>query len=60
VRGHLLLARIGDSVPLKVLIATAALHEIALYSAHRADNNFLLLEGGSRAQIRLFYKNLER
>jgi hypothetical protein len=59
-RGHLALARIGSSVLLEVLIDIAALHEIAPYSAHRANNNLLLLEGGSRAQTGSFYKNLEQ
>ena len=58
-RGHRALARIGDSLPLEVPIDVATLHEIALRSAHRADNDFLALEGGSKAQIRLFYENLD-
>ena len=53
-------SRIGDSVLLEVLIDMAALHEIAPCSAHRADGDFLLLEGGSGARTKSFYENLER
>ena len=58
-RGHLALARIGDSLPLEVLIDGAALRKIAPRSAHRADNDFLASEGGSEARTRLFYDNSE-
>jgi hypothetical protein len=60
VRGHLALARIGDSLPLEVPIDAAALHEIAPGSAHRADDAFPASEGGSRVRTRPFYENLER
>lgn len=59
-RGHLALARIGSLLPLEVLINVAALHRIALRSAHRVNDNFLVSEGGCEGRIRLFYKNLER
>jgi hypothetical protein len=60
VRGHLALARISSSLPLEVLIDGAALHEIAPRSAHRANDNFLVLKEGRESRIRLFYQNLER
>jgi hypothetical protein len=60
VRGYLALARIGGSLPLEVPIDGAALHEIAPRSAHRANDDFLVLEGCCKGRIRLFYKNLER
>jgi hypothetical protein len=60
VRGYLLLGRIGGSLPLEVLIDGAALHEIVSRSAHRADNDFLVLEGGYTARMNLFYKNSGR
>jgi hypothetical protein len=60
VRGHLVLARISDSLPLEVPTGMAALHEIAPCSAHRADDYFLASERGSRARARSFYENLER
>jgi hypothetical protein len=60
VRGHLALARIGSSLPMEVLIDGVALHKIAPRSAHRADDDFLVLEGGRESMIRLFYKNSER
>jgi len=56
-RSHLVLARIGDSLPLEVLINAAALQEITPRSAHRADDDFVVLEGGSGAWTRLFYRN---
>ena len=59
-RGHLALAWIGGSLPLEVPIDGAALHEIAPCSARRADDDFLVLEGGCEGRIRLFYKNSER
>ena len=59
-RGHLALARIGDSLPLEVPIDMAALHEIAPCSAHRADDDFLASERDSRARTRPFFKNMER
>jgi hypothetical protein len=49
VPGHLVLDRIGDSLPLKVLIDVATLHEVAPPGAHRADDDFLASEGGSKA-----------
>jgi hypothetical protein len=55
----LALARIGGSLPLEVPIDGAVLHEIAPRSAYRADNNFLVLEGGCEGKIMLFCKNLE-
>ena len=57
---HLALARIGGSLPLEVPIDAVALHEIAPRSAHRADDDFLALEGDYEGRIRLFYENLER
>jgi hypothetical protein len=39
---------------------TYALHKFAPRSAHRADDNFLVLEGGCEGRIRLFYKNSEQ
>ena len=59
-RGYLVLARISSLLLLEVLINRAALHKIAPCSAHKANNNFLVLEGGCKGRIRLFYKNLER
>ena len=59
-RGHLALARIGDSLPLEVPIDVAALHEIASGSARRADDDLLASEGGSRVRTEPFYENLER
>lgn len=59
-RGHLTLARIGGSLPLEVPIDGAALHETAPRSAHRADDDFLVSEGGCEGRIWLFYKNSER
>jgi hypothetical protein len=59
VRGHLTLARIRVSLPLEVLIGVVTLHEIAPRSAHKANNNFLVLEGGCETRIRIFYKNLK-
>jgi hypothetical protein len=53
------LARIGDSLLLEVLIDAAALHEIAPHSTHRADDDFLALDGGSRTRARPFYKKSE-
>jgi hypothetical protein len=47
--GYLALARISDTLPLEVLIAIAALHEFAYDSAYRADDDFLVLDGGSRS-----------
>lgn len=44
-RGHLALARIGSPLPMEVLIDGAALHEIAPRTEHRADDDFLVLEG---------------
>ena len=43
-RGHLALARIGDSLPLEVPIDVGTLHEFARDSAHKADDDFLALE----------------
>jgi hypothetical protein len=60
VRGRLALARIGGSLPLEVPIDGAALHAIAPRNAHRADNDFLVLEGGCAARINVFYKISER
>jgi hypothetical protein len=60
VRSYLSLARIGGSLPLEVLIDGVALHEIAPRSAHRADNDFLVLEGGCAARINVFYEISER
>jgi hypothetical protein len=60
VRGHISLARISGSLPLEVPIDGAALHEMAPRSAHRADNDFLVSDGGCEGRIRLFYKNSER
>lgn len=59
-RGYRALARIGDSLPLEVPFNGAALHEIAPRNAHRADDDFLISEGGYKGRIRLFYKNSER
>jgi hypothetical protein len=59
VRGHISLARISGSLPLEVPIDGAALHEMAPRSAHRADNDLLLLEGGYTASMNLFYKKSE-
>ena len=59
-RGRLALARISDSFPFVVLIDMAALHEIASGGAHRANDDLLALEGGSRVWIEPFYENLER
>ena len=39
-RGHLALARIGDSLPLEVLNGIATLNEVAPRSVHRADDDF--------------------
>ena len=49
VQGHLALAGIRVSLPLEVPSDMAALHEFVRDSAHRADNDFLALEGGSKA-----------
>jgi hypothetical protein len=57
---YLALARVGDSLPLEVLIDAAALHEIAPRCVHRADDDFPASEGGSRVWTGLFYNNLER
>lgn len=43
---------------MEVPIDVAALHEIAPRSAHKADDDFLVLEGGREGRIKLFYKNL--
>ena len=59
-RGYLVLARIGGSLPLEVLIGGAALYEIAPRSAHRADDDFLESEEGREGRTRLFYKKPER
>jgi len=59
-RGHLTLARIRVSLPLKVLIDMATLYEFARDNAHKANNDFRVLEGGFKARIRLFYKSLKR
>jgi hypothetical protein len=59
VQGYLALARISSSLLLEVLIDGAALHEIAPRSAHRANDDFLVLEESCESRIRLFYKNLE-
>ncbi|KAF2463150.1 uncharacterized protein BDR25DRAFT_363058 [Lindgomyces ingoldianus] len=53
-------AWIGGLLLLEVPIDRAALHETARRSAHRADDDFLVLEGGCEGRIRLFYKNSER
>jgi hypothetical protein len=50
---------VGDSLPLEVPIDTAALHEIAPGSAHRANDDFLVSEGGCEGRVSLLYKNLE-
>ena len=55
-RDHRALAGIGGSLPLEVPIDRAALHENAPRSAHRANNSFLILEGGRKGRIRLFSK----
>ena len=55
-RGHRALAWVSGSLPLEVLIDEAALHEIALRSAHRADDDFLILGGGRKSRIMLIYK----
>jgi hypothetical protein len=59
-RDHLALAHIGSSLPLEVPIDRAALHKIAPRSAHRADDDFLVLEGGFTARIRPLYNKPER
>ena len=60
VKERILLVTCNSSLPLEVLIDGVALHEIVLCGAYRANNNFLVLEGGFTARIRLFYKKLER
>ena len=54
------LARIRSLLLLEVPIGGAALHETAPRSAHRADDDFLVVGGGYEAKIRLFYKYSER
>ncbi len=48
-RGHLVLARIGDLLPLEVPIDVATLHKVAPRGAHRADDDFLASEEGFKA-----------
>jgi hypothetical protein len=56
-QSHLVLAGISSSLPPEVSIGGVALHEIAPRSTRRADDNFLLLEGGFEGRMKLFYKN---
>lgn len=51
VRGRRVLASIGGSLPLEVPIGGTALHEIAPRSAHRADNDFTVLDGDNRGRM---------
>ena len=55
-RDHRALVGISGSLPLEVPIDRAALHKNAPHSAHRANNSFLILEGGCKGRIRLFSK----
>jgi hypothetical protein len=56
VRGYLALDRVSGSLPLEVLIDGVALHEIAPRSAHRADNDFLVLEGDCKGRRAILQK----
>ena len=47
-QGYLALARIRVSLLLEVPNDIATLHALVRDGAHRVDNNFLALEGGSR------------
>ena len=45
-RGYLLLARIGNVLPLEVLIDVTNLYESARDSAHKANSDFLVKSPG--------------
>ncbi|KAF2463152.1 uncharacterized protein BDR25DRAFT_363060 [Lindgomyces ingoldianus] len=47
------LARISGSLPLEVPIDRAALHETARRSAHRADDDFMVSEGGCEGAVQI-------
>jgi hypothetical protein len=52
VRGHVaftIVGRIGDSLLLEVPTGVVTLHEVAPRRAHRANDDFLALKGGSKS-----------